>query len=317
MLTLFYTMKYFKHDLEARNDDKIFELIEAHGMQGYGIWWVLLEELYKAEEQGFQIEATDTWFKRLSRQLNLTDWRTLIRTLDTMAEQGLIDSQLWAEHIIFAPGMAKRADRYIQVKQAAAERKRRQRARDKQALSHVTPTGQPPSHSTVTTNTDPDPDPDPDPDHPSCSYPDLDPGGGEKENALPHEPKTESTSAQPSPDLDPPSCAAPPRMVDRQAAQFAPKPWRDVMGKTSREFQEFVGKAITFGDSSEEMHPRTKGLAHINKLDRSGDPYDRERIEAYWEDYQDTLARPAATERKELSLNEIQRRIQSEMGGIA
>ncbi len=38
-------MKYFKHDLSTRDDDKIFELIEALGMQGYGLWWVLLEEL--------------------------------------------------------------------------------------------------------------------------------------------------------------------------------------------------------------------------------------------------------------------------------
>jgi len=135
-------VKYFKHDLSTRDDDKIFELIEAHGMQGYGLWWVLLEELYKAEDQGFRLEATDTWFKRLSKQLNLTDWRTLIRTLDTMAEQGLIDPQLWAEHVIFAPGMIKRADRYLQVKAAAAERKRKQREREKEVLSRVTPVGQ-------------------------------------------------------------------------------------------------------------------------------------------------------------------------------
>ena len=109
-------MKYFKHDLTARDDDKIFELVETHGMQGYGIWWALLEELYKAEDQGFRVEATDTWFKRLSKQLNLTDWRTLIRTLDTMAELRLIDPQLWAEHVILSPGRAKRAVQYIDRK---------------------------------------------------------------------------------------------------------------------------------------------------------------------------------------------------------
>jgi hypothetical protein len=122
---------------------------------------------------------------------------------------------------------------------------------------------------------------------------------------------------QPGSDLDPPKGVRPPRaVVDRQAAQFMDRPWRDAMGKTSREFQEFVGKAITFGDS-EDMHPRTKGLAHINKLDRSGDPYDYERMEAYWEDYQEAQTRAPIAERKELSLAEIQQRIQAELGGVA
>lgn len=160
-------MKYFKHDLLTRDDDKIFELIEIHGMMGYGLWWVLLEELYKAEENGFQIEATDTWFKRLSKQLNLTDWRSLIRVLDTMAAHGLLNPQLWAEHIIYAPGITKRADQYVRAKHLATERKREQRKRDKQSkpkVSRVTDVGQPQCHTTVTTNTDPDPDANTDPD---------------------------------------------------------------------------------------------------------------------------------------------------------
>ena len=158
-------MKYFKHDLLSRDDDKIFELIEAHGMQGYGIWWAILEELYKAEDSGFQIEASDTWFKRLSKELNLTDWRTLIRLLDTMAEQKLIDAQLWADHVICAPGITKRADDYVRQKEQAAERKRQQRERDRQArdlvkkTSRVTDAGQAESHTSVTTNTDLDLDP--------------------------------------------------------------------------------------------------------------------------------------------------------------
>lgn len=158
-------MKYFKHELRSRDNDKIFELIEAHGMQGYGIWWALLEELYKADSSGFQIEATETWFKRLSKQLCLTDWRTLIRTLDTMAEQGLIDGQLWAEHVIMAPGITERSDEYMRQKALATERKRQQREREKQAkeaeeaMSRVTTVGQVECHAGVTTNTDPDPDP--------------------------------------------------------------------------------------------------------------------------------------------------------------
>lgn len=37
---------YFSHDYNARNDDKIKQLIRKHGMLGYGIWWAIVEDLY-------------------------------------------------------------------------------------------------------------------------------------------------------------------------------------------------------------------------------------------------------------------------------
>jgi hypothetical protein len=119
-------MKYFKHDLLSREDDKIWELIDSHGMQGYGIWWVILEELYKAESTGFQVEATDIWLKRLSRQLGLSDWLTMVRTLDRFAELNLIDGQLWRDRVIYAHGIAKlhRDGAYRRHRDAVFERDR-------------------------------------------------------------------------------------------------------------------------------------------------------------------------------------------------
>jgi hypothetical protein len=131
-------MKYFKHDLVAFDNDKVWDLIEAHGMQGYGIWWWLLEKLYAAEPEGFQISATQTWFKRSSKAMNLTDWRTLVRVLDTFAEIGLISAQLWAEHTIHAEGIKNRAENYIRQRELATERKRKQRVRSTSDDSNVT-----------------------------------------------------------------------------------------------------------------------------------------------------------------------------------
>ena len=37
---------YFSHDYNARNDEKIKKLIRKHGMQGYGVFWAIVEELY-------------------------------------------------------------------------------------------------------------------------------------------------------------------------------------------------------------------------------------------------------------------------------
>jgi hypothetical protein len=156
-------MKYFKHDLLSREDDKIWELIDSHGMQGYGIWWVILEELYKAEATDFQVEATDIWLKRLSRQLGLSDWLTMVRTLDRFAELNLIDGQLWRDRVIYAHGIAKRAEAYVKEREQGRLRKQRQREKEREALmmsprtdktSRVTPGGQVASHKCVTTNID-------------------------------------------------------------------------------------------------------------------------------------------------------------------
>jgi len=37
---------YFSHDYNARNDEKIKLLIRKHGMNGYGIFWSIVEDLY-------------------------------------------------------------------------------------------------------------------------------------------------------------------------------------------------------------------------------------------------------------------------------
>ncbi len=37
---------YFSHDHNARTDPKIKKLLAKHGMQGYGIFWAIVEDLY-------------------------------------------------------------------------------------------------------------------------------------------------------------------------------------------------------------------------------------------------------------------------------
>ena len=120
-------MKFFTHEINSRTDDRVFELIDIHGLAGYGFFWVILEELYGSEDTGFQIEATNIWMKRLARSLNLTDDRTMTRYFDTLADLGLIDKQLWHERIIYSQGVMQRADAYMEKKAKEAEKKRTQR----------------------------------------------------------------------------------------------------------------------------------------------------------------------------------------------
>ncbi len=37
---------YFSHDYNARNDDKIKKLLRKHWMEGYWVYWAVIEELY-------------------------------------------------------------------------------------------------------------------------------------------------------------------------------------------------------------------------------------------------------------------------------
>lgn len=165
-------MKWFQHDTDMLRNRKIRKLIRVHGITGYGLWCAVLEKLY-GHEQGFEIEADELWFEDLAEDLKLSDHRTPIRVLDTLAQLGLIDSQLWAEHTIYAPAIAERGDAYTMRREKEKEKKRKQRAKAKAAgdLSLIaldtspdcplgTPLGTGGQLFDVP-SADPDPDPDP------------------------------------------------------------------------------------------------------------------------------------------------------------
>lgn len=47
---------YFRHDYNARNDDKILELRSRFGGEGYGVFWMIIETM--AENEGGGIKAS-------------------------------------------------------------------------------------------------------------------------------------------------------------------------------------------------------------------------------------------------------------------
>lgn len=122
-------MKWFKHDSDMHRNRKIKKLIRTHGATGYAFWCLLLEKLYESEGSLFQIEADELWFEDVAEDLKLGDYRTPIRILDTLAALGMISTQLWGDHIIYADAIAQRGDQYTAKKAQAAEKKRRYRAK--------------------------------------------------------------------------------------------------------------------------------------------------------------------------------------------
>jgi hypothetical protein len=91
-------MKYIQHKIRARDDRKIIELIEKHGPTGYGIYWIVMEEL--DQSPAYRIALTDSWLKRIAKINNISDHMTLFRVLETMAELNLLHQPLWEEKII-------------------------------------------------------------------------------------------------------------------------------------------------------------------------------------------------------------------------
>lgn len=43
---------YFRHDYNARNDDKILELRSKYGAEGYGVFWMIIETMAENENGG-------------------------------------------------------------------------------------------------------------------------------------------------------------------------------------------------------------------------------------------------------------------------
>lgn len=121
-------MKWFPHDTDALRNRKIRKVIRTHGVTGYGIWFALLEKLYEIEGD-FTVTADELWLEDLAEDLKITDYRTLIRVFDTLAEVGLISAQLWEDHLIYCEAIAERGDAYVAKRAKEAEKKRKQRAK--------------------------------------------------------------------------------------------------------------------------------------------------------------------------------------------
>lgn len=51
---------YFKHELGTRSDKKIMKLISRKGMEGYGVYWSLIESLYK-ENGRIELDEIDIY----------------------------------------------------------------------------------------------------------------------------------------------------------------------------------------------------------------------------------------------------------------
>jgi hypothetical protein len=59
---------FFRHDYNARNDNKISALISDHGAAGYGIYWCIVEMLH--EEENHKLQDKELTFRALAKQMS-------------------------------------------------------------------------------------------------------------------------------------------------------------------------------------------------------------------------------------------------------
>lgn len=93
---------YFSHDANARNDEKVLMLRAEHGMEGYGIYWALLEMMF---------ESTDTTLSHdklrgLSVSYNV-DITLLESVINTCISERLFVSdgeKFWSESLLRRKG---------------------------------------------------------------------------------------------------------------------------------------------------------------------------------------------------------------------
>lgn len=119
------TLDFFVHDADASNDTKVRAISRKHGNDGYATFFRLLEVLCK--QQSLQLDLSDSLVaEALSEDFRLRDTQHLYTIVQTCADIGLFDKQLWeAERVVLSPGLYRRYLNRLQERKQAAERQRR------------------------------------------------------------------------------------------------------------------------------------------------------------------------------------------------
>ena len=183
---------WFRHVTDALRNRKIRKAFRSHGAVAYAIYFAILEDIYKEEDE-FRILADELWLEDLADDLRINDYRILVRVLDTFAENGLIDRQMWeGEHAIYIPAVVERGDQYLEKRAKEAEKKRRQREVKKREAQELKETLSP-GDSNGTSGQSPQMSP---------SDPYSDPSSNSKPNSKPetkHDPDSEEEPGVPLP----------------------------------------------------------------------------------------------------------------------
>ena len=92
---------YFSHDSNARNDTKILSMRCDYGLEGYGMYWIIVETL--RDETNFTLELSSHTYRALAMQMHNTPDAIETFIKDCIKEYHLFksdDTHFWAESLL-------------------------------------------------------------------------------------------------------------------------------------------------------------------------------------------------------------------------
>lgn len=95
-------ISWFKHDFNARRDQKIMEMRDEYGSEGYGWWWMLLEMMREATDYKLKHSGKSS-INILAKELDTQPERVKQFINDCANEYGLFqmdETQFWSPSLL-------------------------------------------------------------------------------------------------------------------------------------------------------------------------------------------------------------------------
>ena len=115
-------MEYFDHWTTAHNDIKLRKVMIYHGVEGYGVYFYLLERLYSQADYCLDLSEEDTMFL-LAKEMEIS-FEKFNYILEKCLQVGLFDQEKWAQNRkLTSNGVLQRAAKIEEKRDADRSRK--------------------------------------------------------------------------------------------------------------------------------------------------------------------------------------------------
>ena len=99
---------WFKHDANARRDQKIVTMRLVYGGEGYGWWWMLIELMREASDNKLKLSGKHT-IPALAKELDAKPAKLKVYINDCIEEFELFESD---GEYFWSPSLLRRMDSY-------------------------------------------------------------------------------------------------------------------------------------------------------------------------------------------------------------
>lgn len=115
-------LDYFPHDTDAHADDKMQALISLHGMAGCGMYWTLVEKIYRTED-GY-LDMTTNWKREVIAGNMRMPVEMFDKILDSMLDIGLFQKSIYElDRKLTSDGLVKRREYLLSHRMAMREKR--------------------------------------------------------------------------------------------------------------------------------------------------------------------------------------------------